>query len=71
MEASILIVDDHEFVREGVRNLIARLRPDWKICGEPASGSEGVNAAKALRPDLVIASILPCRVRADWRRPPR
>lgn len=57
MNATILIVDDHEIVREGVRNLLARLRPDWEICGEAASGNEGIQAATTLRPDLVVLDI--------------
>jgi DNA-binding NarL/FixJ family response regulator len=57
MKAKILIVDDHEIVREGVRNLLARLRPHWTVCGEAASGAEGVKAVEALRPDLVVLDI--------------
>jgi len=57
MKARILIVDDHEIVREGVRNLLARLRPNWTVCGEAASGDEGVKAAQALQPDLVVLDI--------------
>ena len=57
MDASIVIVDDHEIVREGVRNLLARLRPNWEIRGEAASGNEGVQAVKRLRPDVVVLDI--------------
>jgi DNA-binding NarL/FixJ family response regulator len=57
MNARILIIDDHEIVREGVRNLLARLRPDWEICGEAGSGNEGIQAATALRPDLIVLDI--------------
>jgi DNA-binding NarL/FixJ family response regulator len=57
MNAKILIIDDHEIVREGVRNLLARMRPDWEICGEAGSGNEGIQAAAALRPDLIVLDI--------------
>ena len=57
MSAKILIVDDHEIVREGVRTLLERLRPDWEICGQAASGDEGVKAAENLQPDIVVLDI--------------
>src|SRR5262249_23511361 len=47
----ILIVDDHEIVREGIRNLMGRARPEWEICGEAKNGKEAVEAVKRLRPD--------------------
>jgi DNA-binding NarL/FixJ family response regulator len=53
----ILIVDDHEIVREGVRTLIARSRPDWQICGEASNGREALDAVKALAPDVVVMDV--------------
>jgi YesN/AraC family two-component response regulator len=38
MPVTILIVDDHEVVREGVRTIINKARPQWEICGEAANG---------------------------------
>jgi two-component system nitrate/nitrite response regulator NarL len=52
----ILIVDDHEAVRRGIRSLLAS-RPDWKICGEAVDGLAGVEKARQLRPDVVIMDI--------------
>ena len=57
MNARILIVDDHEVVRKGVHSLLRRMRPNWEVCGEAASGTEGVEAANRLRPDLVILDL--------------
>jgi DNA-binding NarL/FixJ family response regulator len=57
MEPSILIVDDHEIVREGVRSLVSSFRPDWKIVGEAGSGMEAVDAISRLQPDVVILDI--------------
>lgn len=57
MPATILIADDHEIVREGIRQLIARSRPDWKICCEVGSGEEAVASARELKPDVVIMDI--------------
>jgi DNA-binding NarL/FixJ family response regulator len=50
----ILIVDDNEFMRWAIKNLIARSRPGWEICGEAANGAEAIRAASSLKPDIVI-----------------
>jgi DNA-binding NarL/FixJ family response regulator len=57
MPARILLVDDHEIVREGIRTLITRSRPDWEICGEARDGEEALEAARTLKPDVVILDI--------------
>jgi DNA-binding NarL/FixJ family response regulator len=49
----ILIADDHEVVREGLRALLDRV-PNLRVCGEAASSREAVAKARALRPDVVI-----------------
>jgi DNA-binding NarL/FixJ family response regulator len=57
MPARILIVDDHEVVREGVKTLITRSRPEWSICGEATDGEQAVEAVQALRPDVVVLDL--------------
>jgi len=57
MATRILLVDDHEIVREGIRTLITRSRPEWEICGEARDGEEALEAVRALRPDVVILDI--------------
>ena len=52
----ILIADDHEIVREGLRAMIQRV-PDWEICGEAADGREAVTKATELKPDIVIMDV--------------
>ena len=49
----ILIADDHEMLRRGLRTMLEG-QADWEICGEAIDGQEAVEKAKALRPDLVI-----------------
>lgn len=49
----ILVVDDHDVVREGLRALLAPQK-HWQICGQAASGREAVEKALQLRPDLVV-----------------
>src|SRR5579863_10032795 len=56
MPIRILIVDDHEVVRRGLRSLLAA-RPNWQICGEASDGIEAVEKAKKLRPDIVLMDI--------------
>lgn len=57
MEARILIVDDHEIVRKGIRDIIRESRPEWEICGEASSGAEAIELGKALKPDVAILDI--------------
>lgn len=57
MPVRILIVDDHEVVREGVQNIINKARPAWEICGEAANGQEAIEAAKRLKPDIILLDI--------------
>jgi DNA-binding NarL/FixJ family response regulator len=53
----ILIVDDHEIVREGLRNLLSQSRPGWVICGQASNGEEAVEAVRDLEPDAVLLDI--------------
>ena len=57
MTAKILIADDHEIVREGIRRLLTSSRPDWEICGEATDGNQAIEAVKRLKPDVVILDI--------------
>jgi len=53
----ILIVDDHEVLREGLRSLITRMRPEWEICGEATDGDEAIQLTQDLQPDIVVLDI--------------
>lgn len=57
MSARILIADDHEVVRQGVRAMIFRSRPQWEICGDAANGDEALQAIQLLKPDVAILDI--------------
>jgi len=56
MPSKILIVDDHDVVRQGVRSFLST-HPDWEVCGEAADGQPAIDAVAALKPDLVILDI--------------
>lgn len=49
----ILVADDHEVMRTGVRALIEQ-EPGWQVCGTATNGQEAVDAARKLKPDVVI-----------------
>lgn len=55
MAFRILVADDHELVRRGLRALLRK--DDWEICGEAQDGVEAVEQAKRLKPDVVIIDI--------------
>jgi DNA-binding NarL/FixJ family response regulator len=56
MGFKILIVDDHEVVRQGVRTIL-RSRPQWEVCGEAVNGKDAIEKAKAFDPDVIIMDI--------------
>ena len=52
----ILVTDDQALFREGLRTLLS-LERDFEIVGEAANGAEAVEAARTLRPDLVLMDL--------------
>ena len=52
----ILVADDHEVVRKGVRALL-EAHPDWQVLGEAIDGREAVEIASQTHPDVVILDI--------------
>jgi signal transduction histidine kinase/ActR/RegA family two-component response regulator len=54
--ARILIADDHEVARRGIRDLIAN-HGDLEVCGEARDGLEAVAKARELQPDLIILDL--------------
>lgn len=52
----IVIADDHELVRQGIRNLLSACR-GWKVVGEAANGEQAVKMTQTLRPHVLIMDI--------------
>ena len=52
----ILIADDHEVMRRGVRGLVES-QEEWSVCGEAIEGNEAISKTKELRPDLLILDV--------------
>lgn len=53
---AVLIVDDHEMVRLGVRQLLS-LDAELRVVGEAASVAEAIAAAELLRPDVILMDL--------------
>jgi DNA-binding NarL/FixJ family response regulator len=56
MKVSILIADDHDVVRRGLKSLL-QTRADWEVCGEAADGRTAVELAKKLKPQIAILDV--------------
>lgn len=56
MAVKILIADDHEIVRQGIRRVLES-KPEWEICGEASNGQEAVRMAQELTPDVIIMDV--------------
>ena len=52
----VLLVDDHEVVRYGLRSLL-EASADYTVCGEAADGRAGVELAGNLQPGIVVMDI--------------
>lgn len=52
----ILIADDHEVVRIGLRTLLKGL-PGWRICGEASTDAEALEKVKKLQPDVILLKL--------------
>jgi len=52
----LLIADDNEVVRVGVRTLL-RQRSDWEVCGDAANGREAIAKVWELSPDVIVLDL--------------
>jgi len=55
-QCRVLIADDHEMVRRGLRSLLEP-HEDLVVCGEAANGLEAVEMAEKLRPNLIVMDV--------------
>jgi len=52
----ILIADDNERVRRGVGSILSSI-PRWEVCGEAKDGTETIQRAAELLPDLILLDV--------------
>lgn len=52
----ILIADDHDLIRRGVKSLL-EMHAGWKVCAEASKGPEAVEKSEQLKPDVVIIDV--------------
>ena len=52
----ILIADDHEIVRKGVRDVI-QAHPGWEVCGEAKDGQDALDIALREKPDIAVLDV--------------
>src|SRR5215467_6159765 len=55
-QVRILVADDHEVMRMGIRNLLESV-PNWLVCGEASTGREAVDLALQSTPNVIIMDI--------------
>jgi len=56
MALRILVADDHDVMRIGIRELLGT-RDGWEICAEARDGKDAVAKAEQLQPDIVILDV--------------
>jgi DNA-binding NarL/FixJ family response regulator len=52
----ILIADDHEIVRKGVRDVI-EANPFWEVCAEASDGQQALDLALQEKPDIAVLDV--------------
>ena len=56
MPISVLLVDDHKIMRDGIKAILGRAE-DFRVIGEAESGPDAVQFVKARRPDMALMDI--------------
>jgi DNA-binding NarL/FixJ family response regulator len=56
MSLRLLLADDHQLMRQGLRNMLEE-QPDLQVVGEAKDGRSAVEMARDLQPDLVIMDV--------------
>lgn len=51
----VLVVDDHEVVRRGVRSLLSQ--SNYDVCGEAVDGRDALEKARQLKPDVIVMDV--------------
>ena len=54
---TIALVDDHKIVRQCIKGLLED-EPDFRVIGEAANGTEGIELVENLKPDILISDLM-------------
>ena len=57
MSVTILLVDDHPIVRQGLRHLLEG-EPEFKVLGEAGDGVEALLLAERLKPNILVVDMM-------------
>ncbi len=57
MTISVLLTDDHQVVRQGIK-MVLDLDPDLEVVGEASNGEEALRLARRLKPDVVLMDLV-------------
>jgi two-component system, NarL family, response regulator LiaR len=57
MTISVLLTDDHQVVRQGLR-MVLDLDPELEVVGEASNGEEALHQARRLKPDVVLMDLV-------------
>jgi two-component system, NarL family, response regulator NreC len=57
MTVTVLLVDDHPMIRQGLRNLISS-EADFQVVGEAGDGLEAIQKIEQTRPDILIIDMM-------------
>ncbi|HZU24186.1 MAG TPA: response regulator transcription factor [Bryobacteraceae bacterium] len=55
-QVRIIIADDHEIMRKGLRSLL-EARPEWQVIAEASTGREAVEKIRELSPNVAVLDI--------------
>jgi len=56
MPSTILIADDHDIIREGIKNVLSK-NPLYKVAGEAVDGEDTLEKVEKLKPDILLLDI--------------
>ena len=56
MALRIVVADDHDIIRRGLKQLLTA-HAGWEVVAEAKTGREAVTVAEQLRPDIVVMDI--------------
>jgi two-component system, NarL family, response regulator NreC len=57
MTTSIILVDDHQVVRKGLRSLLESV-PDFQVAGEAEDGLAALNLVTSIKPNIVVSELV-------------